>query len=148
MSAAPSPEFGTTHGDRNQALVELANERLSPFGGIISLQNGEVVDDEDGEAHRSTAAVLGLLGEYDLATGAAIHELLFGLVECNELVVLDLSETRLIDSTFLATLTSAHRFANQRGSHLRIQLGPEPSIVRTALRVAGLLDYLDCVIAA
>jgi hypothetical protein len=44
----------------------------------------------------------------------------------------------------LYNLAIAHRLALSRGSRFRLQLGTAP-VVRRALEISGLLEYLDCV---
>ena len=90
------------------------------------------------------AAVVELRGEHDLASRSEIRELFASVVEANDLVVVDVSEAAFIDSSMLHNLASAHRLAQSRGSRFRLQLGTAP-VVRRALEISGLLEYLDCV---
>lgn len=92
---------------------------------------------------RAGAAVVELHGEYDLATRSEIRDLFTSLVETNDLVIIDVTDALFIDSSFLHNLANAHRLAQRRGSRLRLQLGTAP-IVRAALEVSGLLEFLDC----
>jgi len=103
----------------------------------------EMIPDVDVLRPRVGAAVVELHGEHDLATRSDIRELFTSLVEANDLVVVDVTDARFIDSSFLHNLAKAHRLAQGRGSRLRLQLGTAP-IVRRALEVSGLLEYLDC----
>ena len=92
---------------------------------------------------RAGTAVVELHGEHDLATRSEIRDLFTSLVETNDLVIIDVTDALFIDSSFLHNLANAHRLAQSRGSHLRLQLGTAP-IVRTALEISGLLEVLDC----
>jgi len=53
-------------------------------------------------------AVVQLLGEHDLATRTEIHDLFSSLVEETDLVVVDVTEARCIDSTFLLNRAQAN----------------------------------------
>jgi len=90
------------------------------------------------------AVVLQLLGEHDLATRDATDELLAQLVDSNDVVVVDLSETSYIDSSILHSIVRAHQRAAGRGSKLRVQLG-SAAIVRKMFEVSELTSYLDVV---
>jgi anti-anti-sigma factor len=89
-------------------------------------------------------AVLELHGEYDLVTRGRIDALLTGLVEANDVVVVDLSETSFVDSSFLHNLVQGDRRARARGSRFRVQLAPE-AVAYRAFEVSGLLRELDVV---
>ena len=102
-----------------------------------------MIPDLDVLRPRVGAAVVELHGEHDLATKTEVRELLTSLVETNDLVVIDVTDARFIDSSFLHNLAEADRLARSRGSRLRLQLGTA-SIVRKALEVSGLLERLDC----
>jgi anti-anti-sigma factor len=103
-----------------------------------------MIADVDVLRPRVGVAVVELRGEHDLATRSEIDDLFTSLVEGNDLVVVDVTEARFVDSTFLLNLAKAHRLAESRGSRLCLQLGTAP-IVRMALDVSGLLERLDCV---
>ena len=103
-----------------------------------------MIADVDVLRPRVGVAVVELRGEHDLATRTEIHDLFTSLVVENDLVVVDVTEARFVDSTFLLNLAKAHRLAESRGSRLCLQLGTAP-IVRMALDVSGLLERLDCV---
>jgi len=90
------------------------------------------------------AVVLQLRGDHDLCTRLELRSLLEDLVAANALVVVDLTQAGFVDSTFLDNLTHAHKTACAGGCRLVVQTGQSPSVA-TALRVSGLLQYLDCV---
>ena len=70
---------------------------------------------------------------------------LFGLLVAeNELVVIDVSEARFIDSSFVNNVLKADRLARQQAKVLRLQIGTTP-IVRRVLEISGIVDKLDCV---
>jgi anti-anti-sigma factor len=89
-------------------------------------------------------AVVELSGEHVFETREQVHELLVSLVRTSDLVVVDVSEAKFVDSSFLRNLSIADRIAREQGSRLRLQLGTAP-VVRRALEISGMLDFLDCV---
>ena len=91
----------------------------------------------------SGQAVVDLYGEYDLATSETVRQLFTALVDECELVVVDLSGTEFIDSSFLQNLAAADRHARGKGEHVRLQLGTE-EVVKRALEISGLLSRLEC----
>jgi anti-anti-sigma factor len=93
---------------------------------------------------KERAAVVELEGEHDLGTSRLISEVLDSLVEANELVVADLSETTFVDSSVILALVGADRSARTRGSRFRLQFGTAP-IVRRALEITGVLEQLEVV---
>jgi anti-anti-sigma factor len=92
---------------------------------------------------RGGAAVVVLSGEHDLATKDSLHEVIFSLLETQDLVVAYLSSVQFVDSSTLGVLVSADRQARAAGKYFRLQLGTEP-IVRRILEISGLLNVLDC----
>src|SRR6478672_4666336 len=88
---------------------------------------------------RPNAAVAAFCGEHDLSTKTKTGQILAELVVDNDLIVVDLSETTFIDSSFLHNLVVAHDLAGERGSELRLVLRGD-GIVRNALKIAGLVD--------
>jgi anti-sigma B factor antagonist len=92
---------------------------------------------------RGGAAVVVLSGEHDLATKDSLHEVIFSLLETQDLVVADLSSVQFVDSSTLGVLVSADRQARAAGKDFRLQLGTEP-IVKRILEISGLLNVLDC----
>ena len=91
----------------------------------------------------SGSVVVEIVGEYDLAVFDKIQDLFLRMVEGNSLVVVDVSEADFIDSSFLRALVNAHKHAEKVGSRFRLQVGTAP-IVRRALEISGLTEYLDC----
>jgi anti-anti-sigma factor len=102
-----------------------------------------MIPDLDVLRPRIGAAVVELRGEHDISTRTEVRALFTSLVEANDLVVIDVTNARFIDSSFLHNLADADRLARSRGSRLRLQLGTA-SVVRRALEVSGLLERLDC----
>jgi anti-anti-sigma factor len=92
---------------------------------------------------RPGSVVVEILGDNDLASHDTIQDLFLKMVEANRLVVVDVSEATFIDSSFLRALVAANKRADEVGSHLRLQVGTA-LIVRTALEISGLMEYLDC----
>jgi anti-anti-sigma factor len=91
---------------------------------------------------RAGIAVIELHGEHDCSTKDEVADLLAGEVSHNDVVVVDVSEALFIDASFLHNLALADRDASRRGSRFVLQMGTAP-IVRTALRISGLLEQLD-----
>ena len=92
--------------------------------------------------HGPGTVVVEVLGEHDLATKGTTAELLCRLVAENELVVVDLSETKFIDSSFLNNLMKAQRAAHELERTVLLQLGTEP-IVRRMLEISNFLTHFD-----
>jgi len=91
---------------------------------------------------RPGTAVVEVLGEHDLATAEETAELFAGVVGENTLVIVDLSETRFIDSSFLKNLKNAQQSANQLGHTVLLQVNTEP-IVKRMLEISGFLTHFD-----
>jgi anti-sigma B factor antagonist len=103
---------------------------------MVTLEDVQVASPQAG------VAVVTVADELDLATRSEFSALLGALIQANELVVVDLSETRFIDSSTLHALLSGYKLARERGKTLRLQLGDE-CVVKRALEVTGLLDELS-----
>jgi anti-anti-sigma factor len=88
-----------------------------------------------------SVAVIALHGEHDLLTREEIAALLAGEVLGNDLVVVDVSDAKFVDASFLHNLAIADRAASGRGSRFVLQMGTA-DIVRRALEVSGLLESL------
>lgn len=91
---------------------------------------------------RNGVAVIEFRGEYDLTTKSTTTKLMDEALAENDLLVLDLSETKFIDSSFLHSMVLIDKQAKASGKHVRIQLGTEP-IVERALEVSGILAVID-----
>ena len=89
-------------------------------------------------------AVVVCSGEHDMTTREEVDRLFGLLVAENELVVIDVSEARFIDSSFVNNVLKADRLARQQTKVLRLQVGTTP-IVRRVLEISGIVDKLDCV---
>lgn len=87
-------------------------------------------------------AVVEVLGEHDLSTKGEANTLFSLLVVENKLVVIDLTETSFVDSSFLATLIKARKSAADRGHAVVLQVGPD-SIVRRTLAMTRTLSLFE-----
>ncbi len=93
---------------------------------------------------RAGAVVVECTGEHDMTSREETDRLLGLLVSQNELVVVDVSGARFIDSSFVNNVLKADRLAREVDRRLRLQIGDTP-IVRRVLEISGVLDRLDCV---
>lgn len=91
---------------------------------------------------RPGTALVEVLGEHDLATRDETAAVLARLVAEHELVVIDLTETAFIDSTFLLNLRQAQLAADERGCTVLLQVGTEP-IVKRLLEITNFLAHFD-----
>lgn len=91
---------------------------------------------------RPGLAVVEVRGEHDLATRDTTAALLDRLIADNEVVVVDVTETQFIDSSFLNNLAKAQRTARERGRTVLLQVGTEP-IVRRMLEISNFLTHFD-----
>jgi len=89
-------------------------------------------------------AVVECTGEHDMTTRDDVDRLLGLLVTENDLVVIDISQARFIDSSFVNNVLKADRLAGQLDKTLRLQIGTTP-IVRRVLEISGIVGKLDCV---
>jgi anti-anti-sigma factor len=87
-------------------------------------------------------AVVECAGEHDMTTKDETAVLLSALIAENDLVIVDVSDARFIDSSFVNNLLRADRLARDRGSRFRLQVATAP-IVRRVLEISGILDKLD-----
>lgn len=82
-----------------------------------------------------------LVGRVDVATAAAVRELLHAAVDaCGGVLVVDLSAVELLDATGLGVLAGTHRRAERRGRQVVLRAVP----IRTArlLRLTRLARLL------
>ena len=86
--------------------------------------------------------VVEVLGEHDVSTRDETAALFARLVAETELVVIDLSEARFIDSSFLNNLVKAKRAAREHEHTLLLQIGTYPE-VRRMLEITKFLDHFD-----
>ncbi len=89
-------------------------------------------------------AIVECTGEHDMTTREEVDRLLGLLISENGLVVIDVSEARFIDSSFVNNILKADRLARQQEKVLRLQVGTA-QIVRRVLEISGILEKLDCV---
>lgn len=87
-------------------------------------------------------AVVECRGEHDLTTQAMTTGLIERLINENDLVVIDVTKTSFIDSTFIHGLLKAHVQAKKQGKQLRLQVATA-AIVERALEITGVLDIID-----
>ena len=88
-------------------------------------------------------AVVEIIGEHDLASRDTIQQVFLQLVAEKEVVVIDLREATFIDSSFISALIQSHKYAEERQSHLRLQLGTTPSILRV-IELTQLANHIGC----
>jgi anti-anti-sigma factor len=86
--------------------------------------------------------VVEVVGEHDLSGVDETAQLFGQLVAENPLVIVDLSETQFIDSSFLRNLKNAQKSANEVGHTLLLQVNTEP-IVKRILEITNFLDHFD-----
>jgi anti-anti-sigma factor len=104
----------------------------------MTVSDVEVLQGEPG------SVIVRFIGEHDLTTREPTDAVLARLVGDNDLVTVDLGETTFIDSSFMHSIVKADRSARDRGARIRVRLGTHQG-VEQALRLAGLLEQLDCV---
>jgi anti-anti-sigma factor len=100
------------------------------------------MEDVDVTHPGESTAVIELHGEHDCVTRHELAGLLAREVAHNDIVVVDVTDADFVDSSFLHNLVRADRDARARGSRFVLQMGTAP-IVRSALRISGLLEQLD-----
>jgi anti-anti-sigma factor len=86
--------------------------------------------------------VVEVFGEHDLATKDDTAAVFAQLVAENDLVVVDITETQFIDSSFLNNLKNAQHAAQEIGHTVLLQVGTEP-IVKRMLEVSNFLAHFD-----
>jgi anti-anti-sigma factor len=91
---------------------------------------------------RPGAAVVECTGEHDLTSSDELGGLVSKLVLENDLLVIDVTEAKFIDSSFLHLLVKADRLCRERGSTFRVQHSTAP-VVAKALGVSGVLAFLS-----
>jgi anti-anti-sigma factor len=91
---------------------------------------------------RPDTAVVEVLGEHDLGTADETATLFARLVAENPLVVVDLSQTQFIDSSFLKSLKNAQQTATELGHTVLLQVNTEP-VVRRVLEITNFFDHFD-----
>lgn len=91
---------------------------------------------------RPGTAVVEVLGEHDLGTAGEAATLFARLVAENPLVVVDLSETQFIDSSFLKSLKNAQQTATELGHTVLLQVSTEP-VVLPVLEITNFFDHFD-----
>jgi len=89
------------------------------------------------ERHDGTT-VVSVVGEIDMATAP---ELRHGLAQTHGHVIVDLRAVSFLDSCGIGTLADARRRLRDEGGDLRLR--KPQGIVRKALDVTGLADWLD-----
>jgi anti-anti-sigma factor len=91
---------------------------------------------------RPRMAVVEALGEHDLSTEAEAAAVFARLLAENDLLVIDITETQFIDSSFLNNLAKAQRAAQELGHTVLLQVGTEP-IVKRMLEITNFLTHFD-----
>ena len=92
---------------------------------------------------RPGVAAVALKGEHDLSTEAELRSLLQMLVADQPLVLVDVTDAEFIDSSVIHTLMLADREARALHHRFVLVAGTAP-FVNTALRISGVIDYLEC----
>ena len=90
---------------------------------------------------RTGVSVVSFRGEHDMATCRQTSELFDSLLHTNDLVVADVTDAQLIDSSILAAFITAHKLARERGKDFRIQLGTA-AVVKSVFEITGILEHL------
>lgn len=93
---------------------------------------------------RPGTAIVEVLGEHDLSTRETTAGLLARLVSQHELLIVDITETQFIDSSFLRNLKNAQHAAQELGRTVLLQVGTEP-IVKRMLEISNFLTHFDYV---
>jgi anti-anti-sigma factor len=91
---------------------------------------------------RAGTAVVECVGEHDLSTREETGELFRALLVDHDLVVVDVTDAKFIDSSFVNNLYIANGYAHQFGKRFRLQAGTSP-IVRRVLEISGVFERLD-----
>jgi anti-anti-sigma factor len=91
---------------------------------------------------RPGAAVIDLRGEHDLVTKDELSALVANLVDTHELVVIDVTRAKFIDSSVVTTVLTYDRIARERGKKLRLQVGTT-AVVRRMLEVTSILAIVE-----
>lgn len=81
-------------------------------------------------------AVVSLLGEHDMATANDVRNTLATLLNTGAGVVVDLTETTLVDCSIMHVLDESQRFSSRDGVRLSFQLATRP-IVRRVFELVG-----------
>ena len=83
-------------------------------------------------------------GEHDLATRDRLAKLVNGLIETDDLVVIDLSAVTFLDSSALNALVQAQRSLAEREIAFRV-VSPRDQLVRRVLEITKLAAQLRVV---
>lgn len=90
--------------------------------------------------------VVALSGEHDIYTAPSLRERIYAVVEDGKAVVVDLTDTKFIDSSVLGVLLGARRRATEADLGFAVCCGEElESSVRRVLEVTGLMSVLPVV---
>ena len=95
------------------------------------------------ERPEADTAVVALLGEHDLASAPELRRLLQSLRREPVATVVDLSETRFIDSAILHELLDAGTEAGSNATGFALQIGTE-HVVWRVFQVTGIHERLPC----
>jgi anti-anti-sigma regulatory factor len=88
-------------------------------------------------------AVVTLLGEHDFRSKDELAEALRAPLVARDLLVVDLSEAELIDSSVIQNLFEIHCFAWEQGLKVALQVDPESHVTRV-LEFAGVTRSVPC----
>jgi anti-anti-sigma factor len=91
---------------------------------------------------RPGTVVVKVYGEHDHATRDETAALLARLISESDLLIVDITETKFIDSSFLTNLKNTQRAAEVLGHTVLLQVGTEP-IVKRMLEISNFLTHFD-----
>jgi anti-anti-sigma factor len=89
---------------------------------------------------RGEIAVISLLGEHDLATAWEVRNAVALALEHGRHVVVDLSETELIDSSIVDALFDSKQVASKHRRRLSLQVRAHAEVVERVLGISGVLE--------
>jgi anti-anti-sigma factor len=89
---------------------------------------------------RGEIVVISLLGEHDLATAWEVRNALAVAFKQGTHVVVDLSETELIDSAIVHALFDSKQLASEHRRRLSLQVRAHAGVVERVLGISGVLE--------
>src|SRR5437016_2518779 len=96
------------------------------------------------EERTEDMTLVALSGEIDLSARDALERTIAAALDRGRPVVVDLSQTTLLDSTILGVLVAGHQEARNRAVDLAMVVGAgQSAVVRNALRITGVDRVID-----
>ena len=89
---------------------------------------------------RGEIVVISLLGEHDLATAWEVRNALALAFKQGTHVVVDLSETELVDSAIVHALFDSKQLASEHRRRLSLQVPAHAGVVERVLGISGVLE--------